>query len=259
MSNSISQTEHAHRWAQAEEIERRFEIPLLIATAFVLPSMVLQGNDQLGSGWQALGLALNWAIWLAFAAEFTLLIRATRDPWGVMRSHLLLVAIVVLTVPILTAFFPAARILQLLRLFSAARIAHRLFRLQGLAYAALLALALLTAGGLAYAEVERDTGGSAADGLWWALVTVTTVGYGDISPTTDLGRLIGAGVMVVGIGFIALLTGAITHRFIVVNSQEAESASAEEQAEILAELRAVATRLEKLEQAVLTQNRKTDG
>jgi voltage-gated potassium channel len=258
MSSSISQAESARRWARADEIERRFEIPLLIAAAFVLPSMVLQADDQLASGWQTLGSVLNWIIWLAFAAEFLMLIRTTRDPRAVIRSHPLLAVIVFLTVPILTAIFPALRVLQLLRLFSAARIAHRLFRLESLAYAALLALALLVAGGLAYAEVEQDAGSSANDGLWWALVTVTTVGYGDISPTTDAGRLIGAGVMVLGIGFIALLTGAVTHRFIAVNNQEAESASAEEQAKILAELREVSGRLERLEPAVLDQNRRGD-
>jgi hypothetical protein len=58
VSRNTSRTEHARRRAEADEIERRFEVPLLIAAAFVLPSMVLQGNDHLGSGWQAV-LAQN--------------------------------------------------------------------------------------------------------------------------------------------------------------------------------------------------------
>jgi hypothetical protein len=58
MSSSTSRAEYAGRWAEADETEHRFEIPLLIATAFVLPSMVRQANDQLGSGWQAV-LAQN--------------------------------------------------------------------------------------------------------------------------------------------------------------------------------------------------------
>lgn len=51
-------------------------------------------------------------------------------------------------------------------------------------------------------------------GLWWAVQTVTTVGYGDTVPTTVAGRLVAAIVMIVGIGFIAVVTAAITAAFI---------------------------------------------
>jgi voltage-gated potassium channel len=52
------------------------------------------------------------------------------------------------------------------------------------------------------------------DGIWWAVVTVTTVGYGDLCPTTVQGRLIGMVLMFVGIGFLSLLTAAIASRFV---------------------------------------------
>jgi voltage-gated potassium channel len=50
---------------------------------------------------------------------------------------------------------------------------------------------------------------SAWDGVWWAVTTVSTVGYGDITPTTDGGRAIAITVMLVGIGFVAILTAAV--------------------------------------------------
>jgi voltage-gated potassium channel len=50
--------------------------------------------------------------------------------------------------------------------------------------------------------------------VWWAIVTVTTVGYGDTYPQTDVGRMIAIVVMFVGIGFIAILTGAAAERFL---------------------------------------------
>jgi voltage-gated potassium channel len=56
--------------------------------------------------------------------------------------------------------------------------------------------------------------GSLWDGIWWAVVTVTTVGYGDLYPTTVQGRLIGMLLMFSGIGFLSLLTAAIASRFV---------------------------------------------
>jgi voltage-gated potassium channel len=52
------------------------------------------------------------------------------------------------------------------------------------------------------------------DGLWWAVQTVTTVGYGDLVPTSTTGRLIAALVMIGGIGFLTVITAAITSTFI---------------------------------------------
>lgn len=52
------------------------------------------------------------------------------------------------------------------------------------------------------------------DGLWWAIQTVTTVGYGDLVPASTLGRLVAALVMLVGIGFLTVITASITSTFI---------------------------------------------
>jgi voltage-gated potassium channel len=52
------------------------------------------------------------------------------------------------------------------------------------------------------------------DGLWWAIQTVTTVGYGDLVPTSMTGRFVAALVMVVGIGFLTVITAAITSAFV---------------------------------------------
>ena len=96
------------------------------------------------------------------------------------------------------------------------------------------------------------------DGVWWAASTMTTVGYGDISPKTTSGRIVGLVLMVVGIGFVALLTGAVAQRFLspeiqadtldVQTEVARDVGSARE--EVLKELRSVARRLQELERAV---------
>ena len=60
-------------------------------------------------------------------------------------------------------------------------------------------------------------------GMWWALQTVTTVGYGDVTPTNLSGRLVGAAVMLEGTAFIAIVTAVITSTFVARASRESEA------------------------------------
>ena len=52
------------------------------------------------------------------------------------------------------------------------------------------------------------------DGIWWALVTITTVGYGDITPVTTLGRVVASSLMLLGLGLIATITAIVSSKFI---------------------------------------------
>jgi voltage-gated potassium channel len=106
---------------------------------------------------------------------------------------------------------------------------------------AVLALLTVLGGGAAYAAVETDQNLTTWDGVWWALVTVTTVGYGDTFPATDAGRAIAVAVMLVGIGFVAVLTAAAAERF--MRGREAE----EQRAELHERLEEIAARLAALE------------
>ena len=88
---------------------------------------------------------------------------------------------------------------------------------------------------------------------------MTTVGYGDLYPHTDEGRFIGVVIMVVGIGFVAVLTAAIAQRFVDVavheELEEAEAVLAATDAEVLGEIRAIRARLETLETSMLRRGR----
>jgi voltage-gated potassium channel len=80
---------------------------------------------------------------------------------------------------------------------------------------------------------------------------MTTVGYGDIYPTTEAGRAIAITVMVVGIGFVAVLTAAIAERFLAAKVEQAREEMAEEvesaEADVLHELQEITARLHALE------------
>ena len=68
---------------------------------------------------------------------------------------------------------------------------------------------------------DREDYPSIGSGLWWAIQTTTTVGYGDHVPTTVAGRLIAALVMLFGIGFLTVITAAITSTFVARSQLEA--------------------------------------
>lgn len=102
---------------------------------------------------------------------------------------------------------------------------------------ALTILASPGAGGLL--AILEPKSGTFGDAMWWAVVTITTVGYGDITPASPLGRIAGVVVMLVGIGFVAILTAAIAAHF--VESQEAD---------LTTEIQRLHDRLDRIEQAI---------
>jgi voltage-gated potassium channel len=188
---------------------------MLLAALLVIPTIVIEQSD-VGEPWDTVAVVLNWATWLAFLAEAVIMLAVVPDRLRWLRDHPLEVAIVVLTPRFLPASLQAARVFRLLRLlplFQAGVLMRRLLSLEGLRDAAVLALLTVLGGGAAFAEVERGQDLSSWDGVWWAVTTVTTVGYGDIGPKTDAGRLLAIVVMLVGIGFVALITAAAAERF----------------------------------------------
>jgi voltage-gated potassium channel len=90
--------------------------------------------------------------------------------------------------------------------------------------------------------VDRKNYPSVGSGLWWAVQTVTTVGYGDHTPVTVSGRLVAAFVMLVGIGFLTVVTAAITSTF--VSRAEGEQAPSDVEIATAQQLREIDARLD---------------
>ena len=86
-------------------------------------------------------------------------------------------------------------------------------------------LAVVVASGVAIRILDHHEYSSVWLGMWWALQTVTTVGYGDVTPTTTSGRFVGVLVMLEGLALLAIVTAAITSTF-VARAEEQRSASA---------------------------------
>lgn len=238
--------------ASLEKWTRRFELPILIVALLVIPAILIEASSDTSQSWRDAAAVLNWIIWVVFTAEVALLLAVAPDRKAWLRHHLLDVAIVLLTTPFMPAALQlvrAARLIRLIRLFQLLRLVRttralrRLFTAEGVRFTAILAALLVLTGGAAFAEIETDQHLSAWDGIWWAATTVTTVGYGDIAPQTSAGRVIAIAVMLVGIGFVALLTGAVAETFLAGRRR----GEADQHAEIIGRLDAINARLDQLE------------
>jgi voltage-gated potassium channel len=100
------------------------------------------------------------------------------------------------------------------------------------------------AAGVLMTVVDHEGFPSIGSGLWWAIQTTTTVGYGDHVPTTVAGRLVAALVMLLGIGFLTVITAAITSTFVAQSRREVADAATLEQ------FRQIDKRLERIEAAL---------
>ena len=242
-------SERVERW------ETRFEWVVLLAAALVVPVIAIEESDA-GHSFHVIAGVANWVIWAVFLAEIVGMLTLVPDRRTWLRDHPLDVAIVVLTPPFLPPGLQALRIfrlLRLLRLVRAAQAARRLFSPEGFRWPALLTLLTAFCGGAAFAAVEKGHNEhvhNAWDGVWWATATMTTVGYGDVSPKTDTGRAIAIVVMVIGIGFLSMLIGVVAQQFGEPQAQEVVEEVREiggSEVDVRSELREIAARLHAIE------------
>lgn len=149
-----------------------------------------------------------WITWAAFAVDYiaSLYLAPNKGRWFVRNLH----ELVILVLPVL-------RPLRLLRLVTLLRILHRTggnaLRGRIVTYVLASAALLIYAGALAVLDAEGNADGSNitnfGDALWWAMTTITTVGYGDHFPVTLMGRLVAGGLMVGGIAVLGVVTASV--------------------------------------------------
>lgn len=198
------------------------EWPLAIAALAFLVAYSWQVTADLQGPDAALAEAVIWVTWGLFAIDYVVNLWLAPRRWRWFYTHLFDLAIVVL---------PMLRPLRLLRLVTILAVLQRTagaaFRGRVIIYVAGATLLLVWVAALAVLDAERGHDGSIQtlrDGLWWAFVTVTTVGYGDYFPVTPTGQLVAVGVMIGGIALIGVVTATLASWIVekVSNANEAE-------------------------------------
>jgi voltage-gated potassium channel len=202
----------------------------LIAVILVSVAVVVADSVQgVGPANRSVFVWLEWMFTVAFTTEYVARLLCVRHPWRYARSFYgvvdllaLLPTYVALLVPEVHALIDV-RVLRLLRVFRVFKLTAYVSEYQSLAHAlsasrrkifvflAAVLMIVLVMGTLMYV-VEGPANGftSIPTSVYWAITTMTTVGFGDITPKTDLGRLVSSAMMLLGWGTLAVPTGIVT-------------------------------------------------
>ncbi|MDG4824953.1 potassium channel family protein [Asanoa sp. WMMD1127] len=211
-------------------------LALLFIVVYAAPIL----RPDLPAGWRVACEAANLVIWGLFWLDYLVRFVLSPDRRRFIRTHLFDLAVLVL---------PVLRPLRMLRLVTALlvlnRRTERWTRGRLALYVGASTVLLVLVSGLAVLDAERGSPdsniGSYPQALWWAVVTITTVGYGDHYPATGVGRLVALGLMIGGIGLIGFVTGSLAS-WIVERISEADrpgEATKDDIAKVLAELSAL--------------------
>ena len=188
--------------------ERHAEWPLAVAAVLFLVLFSRQVLAQPQGREGHIVWAVDWAIWGLFVVDYVVRVCLADNRWHWFLRHLLDFAIVAL---------PLLRPLRLLRLLVLIEVLQKAigdaFRGRIVVYTVSSVVLLIYTSSLAVFDKERYLHGATINSfgkaLWWSITTVTTVGYGDVYPVTNTGRVIAVLLMIGGISLVGVVTAAL--------------------------------------------------
>jgi len=238
--------------AALEAFEREIALPMLVLSLLVIPLLVVPLFVRLSRGVDAAFITLDWVIWAAFALEYGVPFHLSRHKGPFFRRNLLDLAIVILPFLRPLRVIRSARALRLLRsgravvfLSRGGKSAKEMMTRHGLHYALLVGAILVMGGALVVRELERTAAGSTihsfGDAVWWALATMSTVGFGDKYPVTEGGRAVAVVLMFFGVGLFALIAASMASLFLGKKRER----------DVEPEVQDIVDRLDRIERALL--------
>ena len=209
--------------------EHLFEIIIGLLAVVSIILLIIDFFVDLSTRWLLILYSIDLAICLIFAAEFIYRMRMEENKRAFLRSNgyeilAMVPAFVFYAAGSVAAISAALRLLRLIRVVRVVIVysrMRRLYRIEGsfiqrsrLLYLLTLTVGLVIISSVSVFILEKDMFGAQinnfSDALWWSISTVTTVGYGDIVPSSIMGRIIGMILMVIGIGIMAALISQIS-------------------------------------------------
>lgn len=208
---------------------KAFDVGLLIAILISVLAVMLESVAHLRADYGPQLRAVEWGFTVLFTVEYVLRLYSVRKPLRYVLSFYGLVDLMALLPTYLSAMIPGAhsllvvRVLRLLRIFRVLRLvgflgeAHvlltalRASRRKITVFLGAVLSTVVIMGALMYLIEGEESGfDSIPRGMYWAIVTMTTVGYGDIAPRTVVGQFFASVLMILGYGVIAVPTGIVS-------------------------------------------------
>ncbi len=206
-----------------------FDVGLLVAILASIIVVMLESVASLQESYGATLRTTEWVLTGLFTLEYVTRLACHRKPGRYARSFFGVVDLLAILPTYVGAFFPGAqallvvRMLRLLRIFRVLKLAHFVRQANDLSAALRASLpkiivfmisvvTLTTISGSVMYLIEGPEHGydNIPESVYWAVVTLTTVGYGDISPETPLGQIVASFIMIMGYGVIAVPTGIVS-------------------------------------------------
>lgn len=221
---------------------KAFDITLLSCILISIIIVILDSVQSLHAKYGNLFYILEWVFTIIFTIEYILRLICIRRPLKYVFSAFGIIDLLAIIPTYLSFVFAGAqsllvlRALRLLRIFRIFRLVHFLSELRFLSAAVLNSLRKISIfilfvltivvilGSIIYLVEGPENGfTSIPQSIYWAIVTITTVGYGDIAPATPLGKVIASFIMLLGYGIIAVPTGIVTTEMALATRKNEQS------------------------------------
>ncbi len=208
---------------------KAFDVALLTLILLSVSAVILESVGPLRQKYDELFLSAEWVFTLVFTLEYLLRIYSSPHPFRYMTSFFGVIDILAILPTYLSLFFDqsaflltirALRLLRMFRIFKLGRylkeaviLVHALrasFYKIIVFFGSVLTLVLILGSLLYMIEGEEHGFTSIPQSIYWAIVTITTVGYGDLAPATVLGKILASVAMLTGYSIIAVPTGIIS-------------------------------------------------
>lgn len=249
---NASESPTAIKWA------RRLEWPVLIVALWIPIQWYL---EETGSVTLKTARWLDWAIWLVFLFETTLLSTLVRDKKHYLLSNWMNLVIIIAGVPMEWTYTPLIGALRNLRLllmmFLLLRLSHRIrsYLARGqLGIMLLITGIVIVLAGIIISRLDPSIG-SIWDGMWYAWVTISHTGYGDIVPKTTSGRFFGGILILLGVVLVTVFTANLSAFLIGSNSEDEGQDAKNLNQESKVTLQDVMKRLDRIERMLEDQKK----
>ncbi|MDO8465635.1 MAG: ion channel [Gallionella sp.] len=242
-----------HEQPAARLWARRLEWPMLLVALWILLQWYLEETQAIDP---LLARVADWLVWLAFLAETVLLSTLVKNRRAYLFGNWMNLVIITGGMPFFWQFAPLIGLLRSFRLLLVIVLLARLSKtvrklLSSHQLGATLAVAFVTMAlsGVIISRIDPSIG-TVWDGMWWAWVTMATVGYGDVVPHNAAGRLFGSLLILFGVVLISLLTANMAAFFIGGDVEKMEK----EEKEADRQLKEISARLDRIERLLEERN-----